>query len=310
MWCVAFPHITCELAPPRAQRLRLGTMSNSAHPNDYRLDTTKLPQGGLLLKKAGWRKMRDDGNLRPGSKLMVAMEDSSIAMEVDALFAEADAQAADEARAAADAALAAARLAAGRQARSTSRLSSQSSRSVLVAGKLSNARAEPTERTQGPFDYFPRSPAWLANNNQQRGGGKPQSHAPVRPLTLEQRRFEAQRRLAAQAIASRFQAPLKDPAPSALEFSALASLASLATFVAEPVSGPPPSRRPSGALRTEAWAEGPPAGEPPRPPTERLSKSTAARAAPAPPPPPTDLRARPLFGRAAAAPPFAPCASG
>ena len=300
MWCVAFPHITCELAPPRAQRLRLGTMSNSAHPNDYRLDTTKLPQGGLLLKKAGWRKMRDDGNLRPGSKLMVAMEDSSIAMEVDALFAEADAQAADEARAAADAALAAARLAAGRQARSTSRLSSQSSRSVLVAGKLSNARAEPTERTQGPFDYFPRSPAWLANNNQQRGGGKPQSHAPVRPLTLEQRRFEAQRRLAAQAIASRFQAPLKDPAPSALEFSALASLASLATFVAEPVSGPPPSRRPSGALRTEAWAEGPPAGEPPRPPTERLSKSTAARAAPARPPD----RPTSVPGLSSAAPPL------
>ena len=67
-----------------------------AHPNDYRVDTTKLPQGGLLLKKTGWRKLRDDGNLRPGSKLMVAMEDSAVAMEVDALFAVADAQAADE----------------------------------------------------------------------------------------------------------------------------------------------------------------------------------------------------------------------
>ena len=263
----------------RPNRPGLGTMS--AHPNDYRVDTTKLPQGGLLLKKAGWRKMKEDGNLRPGSKLMVAMEDSSVAMEVDALFAVADAQAADEARAVADAALAAARLAAGRQGRSTSRLSSQSSRSVLVSGKLTNARAEPTERAKGPFDFFPRSPAWIANNNQQKTGGKPQSHAPVRALTLEQRQFEAQRRLAAQAIASRFQAPLKDPAPSALEFSALASLASLATFATEPVSGPSPSRRPSGALRTEAWADGPPLGEPPRPPTERPSKSTAARSAPA-----------------------------
>ena len=261
-------------------------MTGGAHQNDYRLDTTKLPKGGLLLKKVGWKKMKDDGNLRPGSKLMVALDDSYVAMEVDALFAVADAQAADEAQAVADAALAAARLAAGRQGRSTSRLSSQSSRSVLVAGTLANAASKNSERTQGPFDFFPRSPAWIANNNQQRNGGKPQSRAPVCALTLEQTQFEAKRRLAAQAIASRFQAPLKDPAPSALEFNALASLASLATFATEPVSGPAsPSRRPSGALRTEAWADGPPVGAPPRPPTERRPshKSTAARSAPAHP---------------------------
>ena len=182
-----------------------------AHPNDYRVDTTKLPQGGLLLKKTGWRKLRDDGNLRPGSKLMVAMEDSAVAMEVDALFAVADAQAAEEARAAE--ALEAARLAASKQGRSTSRLSSQSSRSVLVTGKLAHARAEPSERTQGPFDYFPRSPEWLANKHQQKNGARPQSRPPVRALTLEQRQFEAKRRLAAQAIASRFQAPQKGPCP-------------------------------------------------------------------------------------------------
>ena len=83
------------------QTLVRGTLGKMpAHPNDYRVDTTKLPQGGLLLKKTGWRKLRDDGNLRPGSKLMVAMEDSAVAMEVDALFAVADAQAAEEARAA------------------------------------------------------------------------------------------------------------------------------------------------------------------------------------------------------------------
>ena len=274
-----------------AQTLVRGTLGKMpAHPNDYRVDTTKLPQGGLLLKKTGWRKLRDDGNLRPGSKLMVAMEDSAVAMEVDALFAVADAQAAEEARAAE--ALEAARLAASKQGRSTSRLSSQSSRSVLVTGKLAHARAEPSERTQGPFDYFPRSPEWLANKHQQKNGARPQSRAPVRALTLEQRQFEAKRRLAAQAIASRFQAPQKDPAPSALEFSA-ASLAALATCAAEPISGPPPSRRPSGHfVRTDAWApvwaDGPPEDEPPesppRPPAERSSKSTAARSAPADPP--------------------------
>ena len=273
---------------PKRLRGTLGKMP--AHPNDYRVDTTKLPQGGLLLKKTGWRKLRDDGNLRPGSKLMVAMEDSAVAMEVDALFAVADAQAAEEARAAE--ALEAARLAASKQGRSTSRLSSQSSRSVLVTGKLAHARAEPSERTQGPFDYFPRSPEWLANKHQQKNGARPQSRAPVRALTLEQRQFEAKRRLAAQAIASRFQAPQKDPAPSALEFS-VASLAALPTCAAEPISGPPPSRRPSGHfVRTDAWApvwaDGPPEDEPPesppRPPAERSSKSTAARSAPADPP--------------------------
>ena len=90
-----------DLQRPVAGVASVGTLGKMpAHPNDYRVDTTKLPQGGLLLKKTGWRKLRDDGNLRPGSKLMVAMEDSAVAMEVDALFAVADAQAAEEARAA------------------------------------------------------------------------------------------------------------------------------------------------------------------------------------------------------------------